>query len=433
MNRYHRINLRPPLSPEARRIFGYADLSPVPVADTDQDQDQDNTTLPAKGAYYLQAFQRFGVSQDLPPPEASRAVGKGVVSRTPVPEGYDPGAIRVQVTSLQTSNQIEVVAGTQSLTGEDAKGNAQRFTGTLTSADISQDGEGAGAWVGIVCTGGGSGSDTCSDSGEAKSTGDDATNGGGGSSNGGSSRNSNDNQPDAEVALTNSPNVPVSDFAANVSITCDRRAETLADWQYRAYRLIQQGYEAQLERFRHALQMQRERMEAENPQFLVDAVNDQAVQACVAALYEPHLALTGAGTSDKTDTDPVNDATKATIKGAGADTQPAPDLGAPRVFQYPRNLLLWSELHVQLYLGDGDEDGVAMSEGETALLDPLGPVLQFRNFLRAKRARDGAGPAYRWARSSRSPARSSGRPANGPRARPICSTMAGRSVTVPRW
>lgn len=334
---------RPP-SPAEAGIASYTDVCPDPPP-----QHTGETPAPA-GQYYLDLFEIFGVDDSSQPPPALVTVRQGLQSRNPVaethidvPKGYVATAARAQVTSFNPNIDTEVYVGTTKLADNgDDDGLVLQATATLNKlAGVSAADGSTRLWVSVLC--------------KAKS----ASN---------VQRAAAAEQPAPDTSLAEGSQEFTTYFLANIEIDCARSDQCLADWQYSAYRMILAGYNAQLAAYHTALAAQKEAIEAENPDFLRDLVGNQVLQGCLAQLYALFAQDTKLATPAKGVPDQM-------------------DIGEPRIFQYLRNALSWDEMNCQLFLNYADVEGRWMQEGQSAILSDLSPDLQFRNFLRADRAR----------------------------------------------
>lgn len=375
LQRYTSLTLKPPLTPAEFGITGYQNMlpdPPAPKSGADPKEPAGNGDTAGDkpdGKYYLDAFQQFGVTEPMPPPLASVTVAQGLKSRNPVcetslsvPMGYAPALAWAQVAGFSDDVTTSVYVGTTKLTISSGGGDGQTVVaGDLPSGTAipSEDGTHR-LWVAVICKP----KTTTKTKGQAQdeATGLAATNSGNGGGGG------TDPAPAPDDSPAEGSEEFTTYFVANIEVECDRSQELLADWQYRAYQAVMAGYQAQLDAFRAQLETQRDAISNENPDFLQTTINNQIIQGCLAELYAGYL--------------------RQTDLGDGTPEVPSQvSIGEPRIFQFLRNALAWGDLDCQIYLSGDDRHDKWLREGENALLEVLSPDLQFRNFLRAKRAR----------------------------------------------
>jgi len=346
LRRYFDIDLVPPVTPASLGVTGYADVSALPAdAGDDDDQttadagDDDQTTAGADSAtYYLDLFEQFGVTDPLPPPSAEIMIGGVVKSRNPlseasldVPPGYTAGKANLSGAGFTKATQTAIVGATSITIPTTSPGeDLPNLTGTVPISILS------------ISASGGQGNADAADDDKGGDTTDDS----------------------AEFDTY---------YVVNIELACTPSDEHMADWQYRAYQKICAGYEKQLAAYTVALKAQRQVVEATNPSFLEDTINNQIIQGCLSQLYAQYLSEIGS---------PASGDGGASGDDAGPDQQ---TIGRPRYFEYCRSSLSWSDLDCQLYYGDAADQ--IMEEGQGALLRAFSPDLHFRNFLRASSAR----------------------------------------------
>ncbi len=329
---YFDLEMTPPTSPQTNGLKTYSDILDAAPA-----SDKKSGKKPVEGTtvdlYYLDLFELYDVAEALPPPLQIITVSGTIKSKNPisetfldVPPGYSATSATVSVVSYDDTATITAFIATDAITVTTAKPGSVDLSGNFQTIHVS-----------ILCkpvtppgNGAGEGDDTGGDSDE----------------------------------FTNF-------YVANIEILCTRTAELLADWQYQAYQKIEAGYQQQIAAYQVALAGQKQALSEANPSFLDDIINNQIIQGCLALFYANYLTLVG--------TDEAG--------GSTAD-DPSPSqqvISQPRYFEYCRNALSWTDLDCQLFFGAASDQ--SMEEGQNVLLRAFSPDLNFRNFLRAKKAR----------------------------------------------
>lgn len=363
IRRYWKLDLSPPRSPRAFGISDYQSLTDTPPTDKQ----------PSKQIYYLDAFEQFGVSDPLPPPSERLLVSESIQSRTPVaegvaliPAGYEPVEAQARIVSVGDPASVQVIVGSavllpeQSGTDDAKQPNAINGQTAPKPKPLRLPAESSGGLKTLSgpLSSGASKAAPPADEGHPLSFTVLCD-----------VKPKTDGQPDnpstpSDMPLPDAaPMDPSSEstgfFAMSLEIQCQRTDEAYADWRYRAYRLIQDGYDRQLAEYRAQMARQVDAIEAENPGFLTKAVTSETVSAAMEQIVD----LSGS------ETDAIS-----------------PDYAKPRIQHYLQQTVGWSDIATFLDIDDQGLDACDEMSDDIALRDFL-PDLRFRDFLRAQRVR----------------------------------------------
>ena len=314
LEQYVDLPLNPPTSPADMGIKSYTDISPL---------------AGQSGVYFLEAYQHYRIAPDAPPPPATRVISTGLKSRNPmaettlsIPEGYAPTKAAGAVTGLSVGSSTSVVIGGAPLTAGTQTGQTLPFSGDLT-ADITAQNS-AELWCSVI-----SPPPAAAQGGALPAEGADEF---------------------------------TTYFVANIQVECARSDSTLANWQMETYLKIQAAYDAQQEQYQSALIARRHTLDAENPEFLTQLVQDQIIQATIAQFAETTL--------------PTADDTAAKQQARNFE---------PRYAQFLRNALDWAGMTVDL-IHDPDEN-LYLNQDQSDLVRLFSPSRYIRDFVRAKQVR----------------------------------------------
>ncbi|MDO9418451.1 hypothetical protein [Pararhizobium sp.] len=332
MSQYDRIELTPPVSPVSMGVSSYSNLSPEPV----------KQSSPPASVYYLDIFQAYGIPPDGDAPPAIKVLSTGLTSRNPVAEtkldvldGYLPVAATASVSSFTTGSTAQVVIAGVPLTAAQPAGTTTTFKGDLSGISARYASR---LWASILC----------SPPPPASSAKDDAPADG--------------PAPAPDTSPAEGATEFTTYYAASIQVQCTRSAATLANWQMAAYQKIQAAYQAALADHQMAPDDQRRVLQAENPAFLTQIVQEQIVQSAIALFARATAALSG---------DTTGETVSRTFE--------------PRYAQFLRQAFDWDGMAVELIRNpQGDP---YLSEGQTSLTSLFSPSRYLRDLLRARQAR----------------------------------------------